>query len=735
MTPEATSETSICNNDAVFDRTSGSLSFGADVSVVSQVSPVRAKALCGMGISTVRDLLFNYPRRYIDLTKTSTIADAKVGESYTLFGTVYETKLKKPRPRLSLTEITVVDNSGTLIVTMFRMPWLAKQLSPGDRIAIAGAVEFNYGFKRMTNPILERLDGVDQAQARVIPVHPACEKISPAMMRRIIGNALVYAEAAPDPIPLDLRVRRNLMSRMRALNSVHFPHTLEEAGEARRRMAYEELLLLQLRLMMEGERRSLGKRATSHIINGEHQRVLQGALPFTLTEDQARAREDLNRMLSAPRCANHLMLGDVGTGKTIVAAFAVAAVADTGTQAVFMAPTEVLAQQHGKSLGPLFDAANITWEVLTGSTSSEDRSRILALAAGGVLDVLIGTHALLEDDVVFKDCSLVIIDEQQRFGVSQRKKLYAKGEAPDALYLTATPIPRTLALAMYGNLTLSYLHQRPRASQRITKVLAKSLQGKAYDAALAACQRGEQVYVVCPLIGAAPSNPEKKEEGTEEHYEYASISIEHDGDYEGANITAASEHAAFLQDKVFRGYRVGLLHGKLSSEEKAQVMDAFRAGDINVLVSTTVIEVGVDVPNATVMIVEDADRFGLSQLHQLRGRVGRGEKSAEVYLVSASKSDTALNRLHAMEATDDGMELATFDLSLRREGDILGNRQHGASSLKLVNIARDSALIEAAHEDAQSILDSDPELERPEHLLLSREIRQTFSDDTIAIGG
>ena len=474
--------------------------------------------------------------------------------------------------------------------------------------------------------------------------------------------------------------------------------------------------------------------------------ALAEAVPFRLTDEQEEAKRDILAALAAPQTANHLLLGDVGTGKTVVAAFALAAAADTGAQALLMAPTEVLARQHGKSLGPLFDAAGISRAVLTGSTPSAEREAVLARVAEGAVDVLIGTHALLEDDVAPRRLSLVVIDEQQRFGVEQRAKLLAKGDAPDALYLTATPIPRSLALALFGNLTLSYLKHRPHdAAQRTTFVHQKADRGHAYDAARAALARGEQVYVVCPLIGqdsgerdakaADGGSGGRRREADEEAYEYAAISIETDDDLEGDDVAAAAKEASYLQGTVFADYRVELLHGRMPASEKQAVMQRFRDNETQVLVATTVIEVGVDVPNATVMIVEDADRFGLSQLHQLRGRVGRGEKAAEVHLVSASKSDAALTRLSAMVDTDDGFELASYDLSLRREGDILGNRQHGASGLKLVNVMRDGAVIEAAHADAAAILEEDPNLELPAHRALAREVRIVYANDHVAQGG
>ena len=714
------------------DRLAATLALEQPVSRVRQVSPARAAALEKMGIRTIRDLLANYPRRYIDLSAVKSIAQARIGESCTISGTVHEVTLKKPRPRLSLVEISIVDGTGVLIVTMFRQPWLAESIKQGDRLAVAGKVEFSYGFKRMTSPFLQELDEASgQVSGMVVPVHPACEKVSAAWMRRIVGNGLEAVSGLHDPLPLDLRLRYRLMSRTSALSCIHEPLSMEEVRQARRRLAYEELLLLELHLMQEGALRGMGKKATAHVTDGLYVAALDTVLPFALTDEQKAARADIFRVMAAPTAANHMLLGDVGTGKTVVAAFALAAAVDTGGQAMLLAPTEVLARQHAKGLGDLLGQVGITCALLTGSTPPSERAQVVADFAAGEIDVLLGTHALLEDDVVAKNLTLAVVDEQQRFGVDQRAKLLGKGEAPDALFLTATPIPRSLALALFGNLTLSYIKQRPlQTAPRVTCVVHKDQRGIAYDAALAALARGEQAYVVCPLVGkdSAERDAASVARRDEEESEGACpiVAIEGDGDLAHDDVTAASREAQILQETVFIDYKVELLHGKMGAAEKQAVMERFRSGETQVLVATTVIEVGVDVPNATVMIIEDADRFGLSQLHQLRGRVGRGRLAGEVYLVSASKHDAALARLRAMETTDDGFELATLDLSLRREGDILGNRQHGASVLKLVNVARDGRIIEAAHAEAAALLEADPQLEAPDHHALARELRILF---------
>ncbi len=729
-------------NPAAVDRLAATLVLDEPVTRVPLVSPARAAVLKKFDIYTVRDLVSHYPRRYIDLSSVRSVATASIGESCTISGMVHEMKLKRPKPKLPLVEITLVDDTGTLIVTCFRQPWLMDKVKAGDTIAVAGKVEFNYGFKRMVNPFLEVLEN-DAAQGMIIPIHPATEKISPAMMRRLISNALELTRGIYDELPFEIRCRYRLMSKQNALAAVHFPQDSNEADQARRRLIYEELLMLELFLLQDGAKRSRGLKPHAHPVDGAHLQALEMIIPFELTDEQIHARDDLLSALAAPAVANHMILGDVGTGKTIVCAHALAAAADNATQAALMAPTEVLARQHGESLEPLLTSAGVTCAVLTGSTPPAERADILARVADGSLDVLIGTHAILEDDVVFNNLSIAIVDEQQRFGVAQRAKLLSKGDAPDAIFLTATPIPRTLALTLFGNLTLSYLKQRPHAgAPRSTRVLGKSERGCAYDAAKEALARGEQVYVVCPLIVVTADERNEKSAGyalsgedEENEVFHPIVSIESDDDFGDGNVAAAVEEAEFLQAKVFCDYRVELLHGGMPSAEKQEVMERFRSGESQVLVATTVIEVGVDVPSATVMIVEDADRFGLSQLHQLRGRVGRGSAASQVFLISASQQDAALARLRALETTDDGFELAKYDLSLRREGDILGNRQSGATVLKLVNVIRDENIIEIAHADARAIFEADPDLCAPEHEALGREIRLLFKEDKAVVGG
>lgn len=710
------------------DRLHASLLLDASVGVVKQISDTRARILYrSFGIKTVRDLLQLYPRRYIDMSCVVSIQQAEIGKSYTIFGTLYEIKQKRPKPRLTLVELSLLDESGLLIVTCFNQPWLAENLHKGERISVSGKIEFSYGFKRMVNPLIVAHEEGEAETGVVLPVHPSVAKIPRTTMRRMISNALSGIQGLYDPLPLSLRARYRLYSRYQAYRGVHNPVSISDANQARRRLRYEELFFLELELIDQEQKRIAGVKPFQHQIQGPYQDALRALLPFSLTQDQETAIAAISEKMSEDYPMNHLLLGDVGTGKTIVAAFALAACADTGTQALMMGPTEVLVQQYGATLGPLFDQMGVSWGILTGSTPSSQRNELLCELSEGRLQVLFGTHALLEKEVRVARCSLVCIDEQQRFGVEQRQALIDKAPGADILSMTATPIPRSLALALYGGLSLSYLHAAPaKQGGRSTTVCHFSQEGIAYDALRAALERGEQAYVICPLIGLdledRETGQQEEEAGNQSIIEYAAIEWDIEHDEVGDTLSAATLHAKILQEQIVPGVRVGLLHGKMNSQEKAQIMEEFRQGSIQVLVSTTVVEVGVDVPNATVMIIEDADRFGLAQLHQLRGRVGRGNLSGSVFLVSRSKAPQSLERLRIMEKVDDGFALSEYDLSLRREGDIFGNRQHGRSRLALVNVIRDKAIIEAAYHDARTCYRGQG-LSQEEHRLIMNELK------------
>ncbi len=702
---------------------------GASVEQVRAVSAPRAKLLAKMGIHTVYDLLTCYPHRYIDLSNVVSIAQAQIGQTVTVVGTVYEVSQRTPRPRLDIVEVSLVDDSGVLLGVWFRQPWVAKRFKQGARVAFSGKVTFEYGYKRMNSPYLEFLGASDDQAptAPFIAVHPTTEGLSTTWMRRFIANALEQCADVTDPLPVPLRRARQLMNRKSALRAIHFPADACQREQARRRLAYEEVLYLQIEMMRRRAAETASGVATTHVAGAAVKR-LRGQLPFSLTDEQEAAIADIEADMCADACMNRMLLGDVGTGKTIVAAFAIALCADTGTQCAMMAPTEVLARQYADKLGSLFDACGISWGVLTGSTPAAERARLLEQAAQGDLCCLFGTHALIEPDVRFGRLTLVIIDEQHRFGVSQRSALCAKGPGADLLVMTATPIPRTLALTLYGDLETSYIRKRPAGRPPVTtQVVSRDERGRAYEAIRAAVAAGRQAYIICPLVGLSREQRAKR---AEDGRMAASLS----GGADISDAKAAQDEAAFLSAKVFPEYEVGLLTGHMGAAEKQAAMKRFSEGETDILVATTVVEVGIDVPNATVMMIEDAERFGLSQLHQLRGRVGRGVHAGQVFLVADPGKDDedARARMDALVSCDDGFELAEADLRARHEGDVLGNRQHGAATLKLVNVIDDAELIAAAHEDARKLLSGDPLLSQPSHARLAAEVDVAFSSYTDA---
>jgi ATP-dependent DNA helicase RecG len=666
---------------------------------VRLVDSRRAAALARLGIHTVGDLITHYPLRYLDLTTVPTIHRAALGGDATVVGTVRDIRVKRPRPRLTIVEIAVGDESGVMVAVWFNQPYVAQRVNVGDRVAIAGTVEMDFGLKQMKSPFLERLgeQGGPEDLGRVLPVHPATEGLSTAWMRRLVAEALAHAGGVRDPLPVSLRTTRNLVPRRTALSDIHFPRHVADAGDARHRLAYEELLLQQLAVLSKRARLTREQPAHPHVIDGPAVRALAEVLPFALTDDQRRTVDEILADLASQRPMNRMLLGDVGTGKTAVAAFALAACADSGTQAAMMAPTEVLAEQYATKLGPVLDELGVAWRLLKGSTTAAERRETLAVLASGTCTVLFGTHALIQRGVDFAHLTLAVVDEQHRFGVRQRLALRRKGEAVDLLVMTATPIPRSLALTMYGDLDTSYLRARPgdRGPGHVkTELVNCSSRARAYDRITSAVRTGRQAYVVCALVEESDS----------------------------AEARAATLEAERLQKQVFPELRVDLLTGRMKSREKMAVMERFRAGATDVLVATTVIEVGVDVPNATIMIVEDGERFGLAQLHQLRGRIGRGEHPGEFLVFADPKSEQSRRRMAAIATTNDGFALAEEDLRVRGEGEVLGERQSGLPRLKLASLVSDFELLVRVREDATVLLDEDPGLDLPQHVLLRREV-------------
>lgn len=681
--------------------------WGLPVTAVRLVEGGRASALSKLGVATVEDLLRHYPFRYLDLSETPSLRDVRHDAEVTVVGSVHDVKVKKPRPRLTITEVAIVDGTGVLLGVWFNQPYVADRFRVGDRVAFAGRVQLEYGLKQIRQPYWERLGDDDEVSmlGRVLPVHRATEGLSTNWVRRLVTEALEGFGHVPDPLPAALRLARGLAPLAWALREIHFPASAESAAIARRRLAYDELLALALGLLVRRHALVDELPGTEHATGGQRAEALRGALPFALTGDQERAIAEIWRDMAAPKPMNRMLLGDVGSGKTAVAGFALAAAADTGTQGAMLAPTEVLARQYASALGPLLDAAGVRWTLVTGSMAASERREALAGLASGETDVAFGTHALLEKDVGFRELTLAIVDEQHRFGVNQRLGLRAKGRGTDLLVMTATPIPRSLALTVYGDLDSSVLRERPSgrspAEHVATRIVAPSGRDAAYRRLRKAVAAGRQAYVICALVDESGE----------------------------LDVKAANKEAERLRTVVFPDLRVGLLTGKMPSKEKAAVMDAFRGGELDVLVSTTVVEVGVDVPNASAMIVEDAERFGLAQLHQLRGRIGRGEHPGELMLFAESRSAAARERLEILAGTADGFELAEADLRLRGEGQLLGERQHGLPELRLARLAEDADLLAEARADAEAIVAGDPRLEDPLHAPLMESVKRAFGRD------
>ena len=685
----------------------GRLAAWADpVTRVRFVDTPRAEMLARMGVESVEDLLRHYPNRYLDLSSTVPLGSLKIGQEVTAVGTLHEVTVKRPRPKLSVTEAALFDGTGLLVGVWFNQSYLAARFKVGERWAFAGKVAMEYGTRQMKNPFVERLgDGAETERlGRILPIHPATEGLSTNWIRRLVREALDAYSDVPDPLPAAVRVARDLIPLRRALEEVHFPQSAQGRDDARRRLAYDELLAIQLAMALRRYEVVDGRAGHAHTASGLALAALRDALPFRLTDEQERAADDILADMASARPMNRMLLGDVGTGKTAVAALALACVADSGTQAAMMAPTEVLATQYAGKVGPLLDAAGISWALLTGSTPANTRRKILEGLDDATIAVIFGTHALLVGDVAFDHLTLAIVDEQHRFGVGQRLGLRGKGEAVDLLVMTATPIPRSLALTLYGDLDTSYIRERPggrNGTHVTTEIVAKGGRAGAYDRVRAAVDAGHQAYVVCALVDESDS----------------------------AEAKAATKEAERLRTTVFPDLKVGLLTGQMKSAEKAATMESFRAGAIDILVATTVIEVGVDVPNTTVMVVEDAERFGLAQLHQLRGRIGRGAAPGEFLLFADPKTDDGRRRMSAIAATNDGFALAEEDLRLRGEGQVLGERQSGLPQLRIASVLRDGDLLDAAREDAAAMVAADPCLDSAEHAPLLVQVKRRFGAD------
>ena len=683
-----------------------------DVDVLAGVGPKKRESLSEMEIENVLDLLTHYPRRYIDRTQQIEIRDLQVGVEGMVLARVKRTQGRRTRQGRSLVEVDIFDGSGYLKCTFFNQPWRANQLKEGVEGIFFGKVDMYKGRKQMTNP---GVDLVGDRTGRIIPVYPQSEKAGMMTweLSKLVEEALDRAGEMADPLPERFRDELDLVDRTWAFRSIHGPETLNAAQAARKRLAFDELLRLQTTLVMRKRAVERESRGITHVIDGPLVPAFHASLPFPLTGAQTRAIAEIEADLAGPHPMHRLLQGDVGAGKTVVAVSALLVAVQGGFQGAFMAPTEVLAEQHFLGMRQLLagvmkgDEANlfaerpVRVELLTNRTTAGERTRIHTGLLDGSVDMLVGTHALLTEAVEFRALGVVVIDEQHRFGVEQRAALRGKGDDPDVLVMTATPIPRTAAMHVYGDLDMTVLDELPPGRTPVTTRWPRGPleESEAWDRVRTEVAAGHQAYVVCPLIEES----------------------------EKIQARSATEEFDRLRGEVYPDLRLALLHGQMASKDKEAVMTAFRAGEIDVLVATTVIEVGVDVPNATVMVVEDADRFGIAQLHQLRGRVGRGADHSYCFLIGEGSTPEGLARLEAMERTTDGFELAEVDLELRGEGTILGTRQKGRSDLKLASLRRDKDLVSEARRVAFAIVDSDQTLD--DHPDLADEVQLLIDDE------
>jgi ATP-dependent DNA helicase RecG len=654
------------------------------------IGPARALAYERLGLGTIEDLLRHYPRTYLDARRAVRIKDLEPGVLVTIEGTVRSSAALRARSGRADLLVSVADVSGALPVVFYGQPFLAKVLRRGAKVVMSG--ELDPFERRMLNPLFEVVEdevGDRLDVGRLIPVHPLTRGLTARALRRAVRAGLDRAaDQVADPVPAEIVRDRGLESLAAALHQIHFPDDDERLARARRRLAFEELFLLQT--VLELRRRVLleSGRGLATAGPGALADRARAALPFALTDDQSRATEEIVADMRNGRPMQRLLLGDVGSGKTVVAYLAALHALEAGHQAAFMAPTEILARQHAATLANYASAVGVAVECLTGATPAEERRRLVARLAAGEPVLLVGTHALIEDQVPMPALGLAIVDEQHRFGVSQRASLARKGVIPDVLVLTATPIPRTLMLACYGDLEVSRLAARPAGRGRlVTRVAGEEKFPQVVEFMARELQAGRQAFVVLPVI----------EEGT------------------AAHRAAEAEFERLSSHPDLAGHRVGLLHGRLKADAKREVMEGFAAGAVHVLVTTTVIEVGVDVPNATLMVVESAERFGLTQLHQLRGRVGRGKhRSVCVLVPSAGAPARARERLEVLARTQDGFEIAEADLELRGPGELWGTRQSGLPRLKLADL-RDEALLEEARAAARAVVSADPWLAGAAH--------------------
>jgi ATP-dependent DNA helicase RecG len=671
---------------------------------LSGIGPTQSRRLARLGVNTVRDMVYFFPRRYDDFSTLKTINQLEYGEEVTIMARVENVSTRRTRSGKIIVKAVLDDGSGVIEATWFNQPHLGRQLKPKRQVVVSGRVDEFLGRLTFQSPEWEPLDRQLLHTARLVPIYPLTDGLSARWLRKTVKRTVDYwSHRMPDHLPDGLRERVGLLDLETALRQLHFPDDLNRLERARYRLAFDELFLIQIGVLRQRHEWQSEPGQVVPVDDDTLERFILG-LPFVLTSAQQRALGEIVQDLRCDRPMNRLLQGDVGSGKTVVAAAAMALTTAAGVQTALMAPTEILAEQHYRTITQLLgalgaaqgDTAQTRTDVrlLTGSTPQPEREVIYHGLADGSIGVVIGTHALIQEGVEFKNLALAITDEQHRFGVAQRAALRQKGYNPHMLVMTATPIPRSLALTVYGDLDLSIIDEMPPGRRPVqTRVLLPTERERAYGFVRSQIERGRQAFIICPLVEES----------------------------EKIEAKAAIEEHRRLQNQIFPNLRLGLLHGRMKGEEKEDVMGQFVRGELDILVSTSVVEVGIDVPNASVMLIEGANRFGLAQLHQFRGRVGRGEHESYCILIADSTTAASEERLAAVEETDDGFALAETDLELRGPGEFFGTRQSGLPDLRVAGLA-DVRLLEVARGEATRLFDADPELVDPDLRLLVQQV-------------